>query len=116
MAEPNRWEAFEGELRERENEIATLLPAHIDRQRFINTAIIAAKNNPELVLCDRRSLHNAITKAAEDGLQPDVNRDPECDLDYVPNNSREARVDTVLSNSFGFGGQNACLVFRRFEE
>ena len=44
-----------------------------------------------------------------------ANPDPECDLDYVPNDSREGRVDTVLSNSFGFGGQNACLVFRRFD-
>ena len=44
------------------------------------------------------------------------NPDPECDLDYVPNESREGQVDTVLSNGFGFGGQNACLVFRRFEE
>ena len=44
------------------------------------------------------------------------NPDPECDLDYVPNESRLQKVDTVLSNSFGFGGQNACLVLRRFEE
>jgi len=41
--------------------------------------------------------------------------DPECDLDYVPNEAREIDVDTVLSNSFGFGGQNAALVIRRFE-
>ena len=41
--------------------------------------------------------------------------DPECDLDYVPNVPRRQQVDTVLSNNFGFGGQNACLVFRRFE-
>jgi len=40
------------------------------------------------------------------------NRDPECDLDYVPGEVRPSRVRTVLSNSFGFGGQNACLVFR----
>ena len=43
------------------------------------------------------------------------NPDPECDLDYVPNTPRQQSVDTVLSNSFGFGGQNACLVLRRFE-
>ncbi len=39
--------------------------------------------------------------------------DPECDLDYVPNTAREAPVDTVLSNSLGFGGTNATLVFRK---
>lgn len=42
--------------------------------------------------------------------------DPECDLDYVPNLSRKQQVDTVISNSFGFGGQNASIVIRRFQE
>lgn len=43
------------------------------------------------------------------------NPDPELDLDYVPNKPRDAEIEVVLSNSFGLGGQNACLVFKRAE-
>ena len=41
--------------------------------------------------------------------------DPDCDLDYVPNKARRVDTNVVLKNSFGFGGQNACLVFKRFD-
>ena len=50
-------------------------------------------------------------------LPPTINQtqpDPECDLDYVPQNAREVPVQTAVSTSFGFGGQNAALVMRRF--
>lgn len=43
------------------------------------------------------------------------NSDPECDLDYIPNNARKKEIKTALSNSFGFGGTNACLIFKKYQ-
>ena len=52
-------------------------------------------------------------------ISPTINLhhpDPECDLDYVPDTAREATVNVAMSNSMGFGGHNACLIFKRFHE
>jgi 3-oxoacyl-[acyl-carrier-protein] synthase II len=52
-------------------------------------------------------------------LPPTINQevaDPECDLDVIPNEARPAEIEVALSNSFGFGGHNACIVLRRWHD
>jgi len=61
----------------------------------------------------------ACVKAIQEGIIPPTinldNPDPECDLDYVPHHARQASIQTALSNSFGFGGHNACLLMRGYQ-
>ncbi|MCJ7605200.1 MAG: beta-ketoacyl-[acyl-carrier-protein] synthase II, partial [Dehalococcoidales bacterium] len=58
--------------------------------------------------------------AIRDGIvPPTINYevpDPDCDLDYVPNEARKVKVTTALTNSFGFGGHNSVLILRKFDE
>ena len=59
----------------------------------------------------------SVLAVQRDVVPPTINYespDPECDLDYIPNESRETKVDVALSNNFGFGGHNACLVIKKF--
>jgi 3-oxoacyl-[acyl-carrier-protein] synthase II len=73
--------------------------------------LLGAAGAVEAIVCIR-----AITDGV---IPPTINYehpDPECDLDYVPNVARRRPVRTAMSNSFGFGGHNACVIFRRYED
>jgi 3-oxoacyl-[acyl-carrier-protein] synthase II len=61
----------------------------------------------------------SVMAITEKKLPPTINYktpDPDCDLDYIPNEPRDGEPEYVLSNNFGFGGTNACLIFKRFDE
>ncbi len=72
--------------------------------------LLGAAGGIEAVITALSTYHNI--------MPPTINyetSDPECDLDYVPNKAREKKINVAMSNSFGFGGTNATLVFKRFE-
>ncbi len=72
--------------------------------------LIAAAGSAEAIVC-LLSIRNGVLPPTTNYEEPD----PECDLDYIPNQPREARVQRALSNSFGFGGQNISLVFAEYK-
>lgn len=73
--------------------------------------LLGAAGGIEAIICVL-ALQNGI-------IPPTINYqtpDPECDLDYVPNQARKAELEYALSNSLGFGGHNACLIFKKYHE
>jgi len=72
--------------------------------------LIAAAGVTEMIVC--------LMAIRDQVLPPTINYenpDPDCDLDYAPNEKRHKNVRAALSNSFGLGGQNACLILRKYE-
>jgi 3-oxoacyl-[acyl-carrier-protein] synthase II len=73
--------------------------------------LLGASGSLEAVICVLALNHGVIP--------PTINLthpDPECDLDYVPNRARRVKIKTTVSNSFGFGGHNSTLIFRKYSE
>lgn len=89
------------------------------RQHAANTPVSSIKSMMGHLIAAAGSVEAIVSLLTlqESVLPPTINYetpDPECDLDYIPNQPRETRVDKVLSNSFGFGGQNISLIFSRY--
>jgi 3-oxoacyl-[acyl-carrier-protein] synthase II len=85
-----------------------------------NIAVSSTKSMTGHLLGGAGGLEAGITVLAirDQIAPPTVNHefpDPECDLDYVPNHARPMQIEYALSNSFGFGGTNGCLIFKRME-
>ncbi len=72
--------------------------------------LLGAAGGLETAIC-ALAVHHGVIPPTINYTTPD----PECDLDYVPNTAREARLEYVLSNSFGFGGTNGCLILKRMD-
>ena len=100
--------------------VETLAIKRLFGSHALQLAVSSTKSMTGHLLGAAGGLEGGITSLAirDQFLPPTINyehQDPDCDLDYVPNTPREARIDYALSNSFGFGGTNAALVFKRFE-
>jgi len=96
--------------------IKTTFGSHARRVMISSTKsmtghLLGAAGGLEAIVC---------VKALEEGIVPPTinldEPDPECDLDYVPHHAREVEINTAMTNSFGFGGHNVSLIFRKIEE
>jgi 3-oxoacyl-[acyl-carrier-protein] synthase II len=97
----------------------TLAIKQVLGEHAYNVAISSTKSMTGHLLGAAGALETIIgSKVIQTGLIPPTinlqNQDPECDLHYTPNQAVEADVKVVLSNSFGFGGHNACIMLRRY--
>ncbi|HEY8407996.1 MAG TPA: beta-ketoacyl-ACP synthase II [Gaiellaceae bacterium] len=98
----------------------TMLKLALGEENARNTPVSGTKGATGHCLGAAGAIEATFTVLAvqNDMLPPTINyevEDPQCDLDYVPNAARAATVNTAVSNSFGFGGHNACVVFRKFQ-
>ncbi len=88
-------------------EVAPQIP--VSSTKSMTGHMLGAAGGMEAIFC---------VKALEDGFLPATinyrEADPECDLDYIPNVGRQVQVQAAMSNSLGFGGHNACLIFRKY--
>ena len=102
------------------DKLETLAIKKVFGEHASKLAISSTKSMTGHLLGGAGGLEAGITALAlRDQVMPPTinleNPDPDCDLDYVPNQSRKAEVEYALSNSFGFGGTNAALLFRRYQ-
>jgi len=96
--------------------IKTVLKDHaykvaVSSTKSMTGHLLGAAGGVEAVVC--------VLSLRDNMVPPTINLDnpdPQCDLDYVPHKARKMELNCVMSNSFGFGGTNACLVFKRFKE
>jgi 3-oxoacyl-[acyl-carrier-protein] synthase II len=93
----------------------------LGEERAYQVPVSSTKSETGHLLGAAGALETIITVLAmrDSYLPPTINQtdpDPDCDLDYIPNVGREAEVDVALTNSFGFGGHNAVLVLRRWDD